>query len=277
MDLIAQSSCVCHHGSSVIVSGIPTPIVPSRDVEPHHRPHRSFKDRAPAKSLARPSRTRQPFNFPTKNPKPFRERDAFPSSLPLHSKNPYSIHRDIQKFARQNNLEDALMILDYLEHRGIHVNATTFSALLAACVRRKSLFHGKQVHVHIRINGLENNEFIRTKLVHMYTACGLVMDAHKVFDESTSSNVYSWNALLRGTVISGKRKYQDVLSTITEMREQGVDLNVFSFSNVFKSFAGASAFCQVRATKNQMKLTKLMIFVKLVVLLFIVILLKIRI
>lgn len=210
-----------------------------------HRPHRSFIKRGPAKFPARPSRSRRPSTSPTKkNPKPFRERDAFPSSLPLHSKNPYSIHRDIQNFARQNKLEDALTILDYLEQRGIPVNATTFSALLAACVRRKSLIHGKQVHVHIRINGLENNEFLGTKLVHMYTACGSIKDAQKVFDESTSSNVYSWNALLRGTVISGKRKYQDVLSTFTEMRELGVDLNVYSFSNVFKSFAGASALRQ---------------------------------
>ncbi|AEE35203.1 Pentatricopeptide repeat (PPR-like) superfamily protein [Arabidopsis thaliana] len=210
----------------------------------NHRPHRSDKDGAPAKSPIRPSRTRRPSTSPAKKPKPFRERDAFPSSLPLHSKNPYIIHRDIQIFARQNNLEVALTILDYLEQRGIPVNATTFSALLEACVRRKSLLHGKQVHVHIRINGLESNEFLRTKLVHMYTACGSVKDAQKVFDESTSSNVYSWNALLRGTVISGKKRYQDVLSTFTEMRELGVDLNVYSLSNVFKSFAGASALRQ---------------------------------
>ncbi|XP_010536672.1 PREDICTED: pentatricopeptide repeat-containing protein At1g71460, chloroplastic [Tarenaya hassleriana] len=188
--------------------------------------------------------TRGPSRFPAKKPKPFRERDAFPSSLPLHSKNPHRIYRDIQRFARQNKLEDALTILDYLDHRGIPVNATTFSALIAACVRRKSLPHGKQVHVHIRINGLERNDFLRTKLVHMYTACGSLEDAQKVFVESTSSSVYSWNALLRGTVISGKRRYNDVLSTFTEMRELGIDLNVYTFSNVFKSFAGASALRQ---------------------------------
>ncbi|KAF3519479.1 hypothetical protein DY000_02063637 [Brassica cretica] len=211
----------------------------------NHRPHPSFKDKPPTKSPARPIRTRRPSSTPpSKKPKPFRERDAFPSSLPLHSKNPHIIHRAIQNLARKNKLEDALTILDYLEQRGIPVNATTFSALLAACVRRKSLIHGKQVHVHIRINGLEKSEFLGTKLVHMYTACGSIEDAQKVFDESSSSNVYSWNALLRGTVISGKRRYKDVVSTFTEMREQGVDLNVYSLSNLFKSFAGASALRQ---------------------------------
>ncbi|KAL0750004.1 hypothetical protein Bca101_032007 [Brassica carinata] len=88
------------------------------------------------------------------------------------------------------------------------------------------------------------NRLCSPELVHMYTACGSIEDAQKVFDESSSSNVYSWNALLRGTVISGKRRYGDVLSTFTEMREQGVDLNVYSLSNVFKSFAGASALRQ---------------------------------
>lgn len=80
----------------------------------------------------------------------------------------------------------------------------------------------------------------------MYTACGSVEDAQQLFDEcsSKSKSVYSWNALLRGNVISGKRHYGDVISTYMEMRELGVGLNVYTFSNVIKSFAGASALWQ---------------------------------
>ncbi|KAJ0086755.1 hypothetical protein Patl1_07676 [Pistacia atlantica] len=144
---------------------------------------------------------------PSKKPKPFAKEDAFPSSLPLHSKNPYAIYKDIQGFAKQNKLKEALAILDYVDQEGIPVNPTTFSALLAACVRRKALDYGKQVHVYIRINGLENNEFLRT-------------------------------------VIAGKKRYRDVLVNYMKMRELGVDLNVYTFSCVIKSFAGASAFTQ---------------------------------
>lgn len=78
----------------------------------------------------------------------------------------------------------------------------------------------------------------------MYTSCGSIEDAQRVFDECTSQNVYSWNALLRGTVISGKKRYFDVLSTYSEMRSLSVKLNVYTFSTVLKSFAGASAFRQ---------------------------------
>lgn len=78
----------------------------------------------------------------------------------------------------------------------------------------------------------------------MYTACGSVEDAHQLFDERSIKSVYSWNALLRGNVISGKRHYGNVISTYMEMRELGVGLNVYTFSNVIKSFAGASALWQ---------------------------------
>ncbi|KAL5143625.1 Pentatricopeptide repeat-containing protein, chloroplastic [Glycine soja] len=192
----------------------------------------------------KPPRFTTPRKHRTKKPKPFTEKDAFPSSLPLHNKNPIFIFKDIKRFARQNKLKEALTILDYVDQRGIPVDATTFSSVVAACIRTKSLPQGREVHAHIRINGLENNSFLRTKLVHMYTACGSLEDAQKLFDGLPCESVYPWNALLRGTVVSGKRQYIDVLKTYTEMRALGVELNVYSFSNVIKSFAGARAFSQ---------------------------------
>lgn len=79
----------------------------------------------------------------------------------------------------------------------------------------------------------------------MYTSCGSLEDAQKLFDGcSPGRSVYPWNALLRGTVVSGKRNYIDVLKTYSEMRELGVELNVYSFSSVIKSFAAAPALFQ---------------------------------
>lgn len=201
-----------------------------------------FKSRAFTQSL---SISRESFASHNEKVKPFAEKDAFPSSLPLYNRNPQSIYKDIKKFARQNQIQKAITILDYMDQRGIPINPTTFSSLIAACVRTKSLKEGKEIHTHIRINGLEKNEFLRTKLVHMYTSCGAMEEAREMFEECSSSwSVYPWNALLRGTVISGRRQYRDVLSTFSEMRALGIELNVYSFSSVIKSFAGASALFQ---------------------------------
>lgn len=137
-----------------------------------------------------------------------------------------------------------MTILDYLDHRGVPVNPTTFSSLLAACVRVKALEEGKLVHTHIRINGLESNEFLKTKLVQMYSACGSIEDAKRVFDEMPTRSVYPWNALLRGNVLLGGRNHREILRTFSEMRESGVELNVYSFSCLIKSLAGAKALFQ---------------------------------
>ncbi|KAJ8568786.1 hypothetical protein K7X08_032417 [Anisodus acutangulus] len=78
----------------------------------------------------------------------------------------------------------------------------------------------------------------------MYVACGSIEDAEKVFDKMPVRSVYPWNALLRGNVVLGGRKYREVLGTFSDMRGLGVDLNVYSFSCLIKSFAGASALFQ---------------------------------
>ncbi|XP_009768253.1 pentatricopeptide repeat-containing protein At1g71460, chloroplastic-like [Nicotiana tabacum] len=210
-------------------------------------------------NLKHPPNSQDPRSFRTNNvnnlrfsrhikeqspPQKYPKHNNLPNLLSVHTKNPHAIYKDIQRFAHQNKLKEALTILDYLDHRGIPVNPTTFASLIAACVRLKSLSAAKIVHTHIRINGLGNNEFLQTKIVNMYTACGCIEDAKKMFDEMPVRSVYPWNALLRGNVVLGGRKYRDVLGTFSDMRVSGVELNVYSFSCLIKSFAGASALFQ---------------------------------
>ncbi|KAG6422499.1 hypothetical protein SASPL_119072 [Salvia splendens] len=131
-----------------------------------------------------------------------------------------------------------------MDRRGIPTNATTFSALIAACLRPKSIEAARRVHMHIRINGLEGNEFLQTRQVHMYAGCGSIEDAKKVFGAMHVSSVYPWNALLRGAVVLGRRNHREVLGSFNEMRAAGVEMNVYSFSCLVKSLGGNRALRQ---------------------------------
>ncbi|KAL9678260.1 hypothetical protein QQ045_016102 [Rhodiola kirilowii] len=204
---------------------------------------RTFENSFRPKSSISESQVLRPRKKFSKAPK-FPEKDAFPASLPLHTKNPHIIYHDIQRFAREDKLKEALVIMDYLDQQGAPVNVTTLSALIASCVRTRSLELAKQVHAYVKVNGLEKNEFLLTKLVSMYTSCGSIKGADKLFDEMPVKNAYTWNALLRGNVVAGKGQWKEVLLTFSEMREAGVELNVYSFSCLIKSLAGANAFTQ---------------------------------
>ncbi|XP_020593866.1 LOW QUALITY PROTEIN: pentatricopeptide repeat-containing protein At1g71460, chloroplastic [Phalaenopsis equestris] len=174
----------------------------------------------------------------------FHGRASFPESLSLHSKNPKSIYRDIQRLARQSKLREALTVLDYLDQRGIPVNPTTFSALLSAASQLKSLFYTRQIHARLRISGLHLNEFLLTKLVEAYAACGSPKHAKLVFSELSPSTVYPWNALLRGNLTGGSRWGYEPLSIFLAMREAGVEVNEYTFSSLLKSFAGSPALSE---------------------------------
>ncbi|KAI3445577.1 hypothetical protein Pfo_002242 [Paulownia fortunei] len=235
--------------SSCNLTPKPQPRAPSNLLHPFHQSplktlytsnndnNESFKIKASPAPLF-------PLTAPKQKPKKFHEKNAFPNSIPIHNKNPHAIYRDIQKFANQNKLKEALAILDYLDHRGIPTNVTTFSSLISACVRVNSIDAARQVHAHIRINGLIKNEFLQTKLVRMYAACGSIEDAKRVFETMSVTSVYPWNALLRGNVVLGQRNYREVLGSFLEMRASGVELDVYSFSCLIKSLAGARALRQ---------------------------------
>uniref|UniRef100_A0A7N0TIZ0 Pentatricopeptide repeat-containing protein n=1 Tax=Kalanchoe fedtschenkoi TaxID=63787 RepID=A0A7N0TIZ0_KALFE len=225
-----EMSSVSPFSPSLPLTHLPSPHAKSRHLDNAFRPNSSISKSRARKMLSEIPR--------------FAEKDAFPASLPLHTKNPHIVYHDIQRFAREDKLKEALTIMDYLDQRGVPVNVTTLSALIASCVRTRSLELAKQVHAYVRVNGLEKNEFLRTKLVSMYTTCGSIEDADKLFDQMPVKNAYTWNALLRGNVMAGKGQYRDALWTFSEMREGGVELNAYSFSCLIKSMAGASAFTQ---------------------------------
>ncbi|CAA6660209.1 unnamed protein product [Spirodela intermedia] len=198
--------------------------------------HRPLSLSFPARLLRSGSRVSAPSSQGAQSS---RQGHPFHGSLPIHSKNPHAVCKDIQRLARQGRLKEALTLLDYFEQRGVPVNATTFSCLLSACARLKSLSEGRQIHAHIRINGLERNEFLLTKLVQMYASCGSPEYAQKIFSDLSPENVYTWNALLRGSVVGGRRWSHRTLSAFSEMREKGVDPNAYSFSCLIKSLAGS--------------------------------------
>ncbi|XP_031475241.1 pentatricopeptide repeat-containing protein At1g71460, chloroplastic [Nymphaea colorata] len=161
-------------------------------------------------------------------------------SRQLNTKNPTGISRQIRRFCKQGNLGKALAVLDYAEKRGTPVSIAAFAALLIFCTKAKCLKEGKQVHVHIRINGLEENEFLCSKLVSMYAACGSMEDSKLVFSKLQTRSVFPWNNLLRGSVINGGHS-KDVLGIFSHMREAGVEPNVYTFSCLLKRIAGSSA------------------------------------
>ncbi|KAF8683926.1 hypothetical protein HU200_044873 [Digitaria exilis] len=82
-------------------------------------------------------------------------------------------------------------------------DAYTHPLLAAACAARGDAVEGRQVHSHSVRHGFVDNVYLRNALMHMYSACGCVADARRVFDEGPVWDAVSWNTILAAYVRAG--------------------------------------------------------------------------
>ncbi|KAK9121366.1 hypothetical protein Syun_018983 [Stephania yunnanensis] len=75
----------------------------------------------------------------------------------------------------------------------------TFPSLIKSCSATSALVLGQQLHSHVLKLGLDFDVFIVNCLIDMYSHCGEMGDAHKVFVEGFDVvDVVSWTTLITG-------------------------------------------------------------------------------
>ncbi|CAN6341868.1 unnamed protein product [Urochloa humidicola] len=72
----------------------------------------------------------------------------------------------------------------------------TFPFLLKACGGLAAVELGNQVHAHVVRSGCEAHDIVQNSLIEMYTRCGDLSLARKVFDGMRNKDVVSWNTLI---------------------------------------------------------------------------------
>ncbi|KAK3139544.1 hypothetical protein QOZ80_5AG0384950 [Eleusine coracana subsp. coracana] len=208
-----------------------------------------------------PSKPFLPSNHPSRRPRT-RAHLAGAASIPRtsqaelrpESKNAHALSGELLRLARAGRLPSALSLLDHLSHRGVPANASAFAALLSAC---RTLPHARQVHAHLRVHGLDSNEFLLARLVELYLALGASNDARQVLDGMPTTTAYSWNALLHGHVRRGRGEAAGpVADAFAEMRAAGASANEYTYGCVLKSISGSARPSMAMATATHAMLVK---------------------
>ncbi|CAN6462884.1 unnamed protein product [Victoria cruziana] len=120
------------------------------------------------------------------------------------------------------------------------VEMNTYTKLLEACTRLKSLSDGRKIHEHIvKFSKFMNSFFILERLTCMYVACGEIEMGEKVFDQIQRPNVFLWNLMIRGYAWNGP--LDRALALYKRMTGSGVSPNKFTFPFVLKACSGLSA------------------------------------
>ncbi|XVE75630.1 hypothetical protein DITRI_Ditri12bG0108700 [Diplodiscus trichospermus] len=116
---------------------------------------------------------------------------------------------------------------------GEKFNEHTCSVILQACGEQEDLIRGEQIHGFVIKSGIEENVFVGTSLISMYSTSGLLDEAEKVFDNMDFKDVQCLNCMIfeygkAGCTEKAFRIFGDMLSS-------GLELTDYTFTNIISS------------------------------------------
>lgn len=128
----------------------------------------------------------------------------------------------------QNGLsENVLRLFQQMHMDYLTIDQYAFAAVLRSCSDLATLNLGKQVHVLVVKSGLEENEFVASALIFMYSKCGIIEDAWQSFEASHKESSVTWNSVIFAYAQHGKGKV--ALDLFHLMTQRHVNLDHVTF------------------------------------------------
>ncbi|CAN8270215.1 unnamed protein product [Cochlearia groenlandica] len=153
--------------------------------------------------------------------------DAFKQFNEVEPKDIVSFNTLISGCVENCRAEESLSLFRDVKPSGIQPNITTLLGLLTACSHLAALGHGSCCHGYCVIHGYAVNTSICNALIDMYTKCGNLDVAKRVFDTMHKRDIVSWNTMMFGFGNHGLGK--EALSLFNHMQDTGVNPDEVTF------------------------------------------------
>eukprot|EP01018_Ginkgo_biloba_P000321 Gb_38244 [translate_table: standard] len=157
----------------------------------------------------------------------FQGRKTTTSALRTEGDGNDSSFEDVKMLCKQSRLKDALHILHGMDQPA---NASTYAGFLQGCINKKALSEGKLVHAHMNETGFMLGRFLQNTLLNMYSKCGSLVDARRVFDQMPKRDVVTWTVMIAAYARYGFS--EEALFLFYQMQTTDVQPNQFTFASV---------------------------------------------
>lgn len=141
----------------------------------------------------------------------------------------------ISGYAELGLYEDALALYFQMEEEGVEPDHFTFPRVLKACGGIGSIQIGESVHRHVVRSGFARDVFVLNALVDMYSKCGDIVKARKVFDQIGCKDTVSWNSMLTGYTRHGL--LLEALDIFDQMIREGYVPDSVALSTILSNFS----------------------------------------
>ncbi|XP_057429888.1 pentatricopeptide repeat-containing protein At3g62890-like [Lotus japonicus] len=121
----------------------------------------------------------------------------------------------------QNGMyEDALVLFVDMNANGVMVDEVVVVSAISACSRLSIVPTGKSVHGLAAKVGIEAYVSLQNALIFLYSSCGEILDAQKIFNGGVLLDQISWNSMISGYLRCGS--VEDAETLFSSMPEKDV-------------------------------------------------------
>ncbi|KAJ9163170.1 hypothetical protein P3X46_022868 [Hevea brasiliensis] len=106
-------------------------------------------------------------------------------------------------FVKCGESNSAILVFEEMRNCETKPNSTTFASVLSVCASEAMLQFGTQLHGLVVSCGFQFDPRVANTLVAMYSKCGQLFDARKLFRTMPETSVVTWNGMIAGHVQNG--------------------------------------------------------------------------
>ncbi|KAK1272202.1 Pentatricopeptide repeat-containing protein [Acorus gramineus] len=129
--------------------------------------------------------------------------------------------------------EDAIKAFCRMKAENIRPSLVTLVSVLPATAHMSALREGMALHAHAVKIGFESSRLVGNSLVDMYSKCGRLDFAERLFDWMLERDTVSWNVMLNGYAIHGRG--EEAVSLFSRMRRNHAAIDLVSFIAVLSA------------------------------------------
>lgn len=136
----------------------------------------------------------------------------------------------INGYAKIKKPEKAFELFSRMQGDNVSPNEHTLVGLLGASTELGSLKLGSWVHDFAIQNGFEIGPFLGTALVDMYSKCGSLEHAKRVFESMEDKSVATWNTMITSLGVHGRG--HEAIALFGEMERMNVEPDGITFVGI---------------------------------------------
>ncbi|KAK9066673.1 hypothetical protein SSX86_013996 [Deinandra increscens subsp. villosa] len=152
----------------------------------------------------------------------------------LLDKNLISYNAIVDGYVKNTSSDEAFKMFNKFE---AGVDSFTFASLLSAAASLGAVGKGEEMHARLVKSGFGSNQRVCNALISMYSRCGDIEAAARVFNKMEQRNIISWTSIITGFAKHGLAK--SALKVFDQMLQAGVKPNEVTYIAVLSACSHA--------------------------------------